>query len=1267
MVALRCKTGLLLIIFAFVTMFFGTVAFGETTGLTDLPDEPEPAAAVKGDSVELHWYLPGVEPYGFDEVNRKLNEHLLVQTGDTVVFNFLSWDTFENKKNLLFASGEQIDLIFSANWLSYENNAKSGYYYPLNDIIDKLAPKSKAVLGDSILKAAMVDGELFALPVPGEASAYSSGLLFRKDLVDKYKINLSKIKKLEDVEPILKLIKIKQPNVIPLVNCSTYGPFYDQSDLQSMGYDDRVPGALSYNLKDNKVYNEFASQGTMNFFKTLHKFNKAGYLKKYDDQDDEELFCKLMSNNNPTYGGYYKRHNWIFVNIGKPILAKHGATSSMNSVWSYSRYPEHALSVMEYINNDAVSSNLLHFGIEGKHYVKVLDNVIDYPSGASIANPAYDQNINWMVGNRYLDFTWRDEDPDMYKKLKDYNKTASISRVIGFEFNASPVKTEISSCREQVEKYIEGLMDGEYDPVKYLPILNTELEKAGVNKLIAEKQKQFDAWVEDQAALKLQNTSGIKLLLDGKPLTLKYPPTFSKGVPMVPMKQIFDSLDALSEYDAKTKTITASKNENSLKLTLGDSTGNLNGDNIKLAAPPELIHGQVYVSLETACGYMGFEYNWNASEKIAEINRRFIEGNGNTWGNIANDGFVVSDDKWQYISMRDGIYRLRNDGSGITKLSDSPGYYLNIAGEWLYYSDRGAKSWTEHLNVITIKTDGSSRAILTTDAAICLNLMGEWLYYINGSDGYKPYRINIHGGKSQKLSDIAVSSLYVDNGWLYYQKSSDKNIYRMRTSGTDVMRLTNTVGVDNRIIDLQGDWIYYSGAAGSMHGICKMKSDGSGKKFIVDIDYDTINMDEANIFCNNSGDLYRIDEGKREKIKIWADAGYEINVCGDWIYYTNYAGNEVYRISKDGTVVQSIELGKSGKVTDIFRLPALGSYTPMPIRIPDASSGYTTKTAKEIVRQKNAVVLVKALDDKGNLIASGSGFNIESTGTVVTNFHVIKRASAIKCSFDNGKTYDTDFILNYSYIKDIAILKLKGASGLPVVRLGNSDKVELADDVIAIGNPMNMQNTISDGLVSGIRNMFGIRYIQTTASISGGSSGGPLFGMNGEVIGMTSLTLLGSQNMNFAVPINSVRKLLPSAQRIPIQAVNNYDIEVVEFEDNDSIALANSLQMDRVILASLHNSRDVDAFKFEMKSSGSVTFTGGFEDDDEGRVLEIRLLDRNGAVLIKSEDAYYEEENLQTLKADLKAGTYYISVSCKPLSNSSVEGIMEYYILCIEN
>lgn len=466
------------------TLFVGFTVQGEET---------------TGESVKLKWVLIGAPPKDFDQVAKKLNERLSPKTGANVEFIFLDWMDFTARKKLMFAAGEPIDLIYSAGWWDYRKEAAGGYYYGIKELLDKYASKTKALLGISILKGAEVGGELYALPVPGQAAAHSGGMLFRNDLVKKYKIDLSKIKKLADVEPALKLIKSKQPSIMPMVNTAE-GLDTDITGFSIVGDDSSIPGVISTINKDTKIINEFAHADTMAFFKTLSKFSKSGYVKKktgmYTVVDGSKTFSQLVKNANQLSGGFNEGYDWTFINLGNSYIDNLSAIGSMNSVCYASKYPFQALSLMEYIYNDAYSSSILHFGVEGKHYVKTSGNVIDYPKGASASKPVYQQSLNWMIGNRYLDFTWKNEDPYKYNKLKTINKTAIVSIATGFVFDAAPVGNEVVKCQAQIDKYLGKLLTGEYDPEKYLPTLNTALKSAGVEKVIAEKQKQFDLWQE---------------------------------------------------------------------------------------------------------------------------------------------------------------------------------------------------------------------------------------------------------------------------------------------------------------------------------------------------------------------------------------------------------------------------------------------------------------------------------------------------------------------------------------------------------------------------------------------------------------------------------------------------------------------------------------------------------------------------------------------------------------------------------------------------
>jgi hypothetical protein len=124
-----------------------------------------------------------------------------------------------------------------------------------------------------------------------------------------------------------------------------------------------------------------------------------------------------------------------------------------------------------------------------------------------------------------------------------------------------------------------------------------------------------------------------------------------------------------------------------------------------------------------------------------------------------------------------------------------------------------------------------------------------------------------------------------------------------------------------------------------------------------------------------------------------------------------------------------------------------------------------------------------------------------------------------------GDLYKTQDLADVDETKDIAILKLKGFK-LPVVTLGDSDKTEIGESITVISSPEGLTNSLSTGVVSGVRRLEGLRVFQITAPISQGSSGGAVFDSNGNVIGIVTYLLRGGQNINFAVPINYARGMI---------------------------------------------------------------------------------------------------------------------------------------------
>lgn len=184
------------------------------------------------------------------------------------------------------------------------------------------------------------------------------------------------------------------------------------------------------------------------------------------------------------------------------------------------------------------------------------------------------------------------------------------------------------------------------------------------------------------------------------------------------------------------------------------------------------------------------------------------------------------------------------------------------------------------------------------------------------------------------------------------------------------------------------------------------------------------------------------------------------------------------------------------------------------------------KSPGEIAREQGqAVVIVEALDDRGSVIGQGSGFIVTPNGAIVSNLHVVQGAAMLRIKLANGDVYKTADLVDVDDVKDIAIIKIKGFK-LPAVTLGDSDKSETGDSVVVISSPEGLVNSLTTGVISGVRRLETHRVFQITAPISRGSSGGALFNSNGEVIGVVTSLLKSGQNINFAVPVNYARGMI---------------------------------------------------------------------------------------------------------------------------------------------
>ena len=184
------------------------------------------------------------------------------------------------------------------------------------------------------------------------------------------------------------------------------------------------------------------------------------------------------------------------------------------------------------------------------------------------------------------------------------------------------------------------------------------------------------------------------------------------------------------------------------------------------------------------------------------------------------------------------------------------------------------------------------------------------------------------------------------------------------------------------------------------------------------------------------------------------------------------------------------------------------------------------QTPQQIAKKSlGSTVLLITEDADGEAHGLGSGFFIGS-GSIATNLHVVEDAPKGYAKLVGQDTkYNIDGIIAIDEKHDLVILQVT-AFGISPLPLGDSDTIEIGEPVYVAGNPKGLEGTFSDGIISSIRGEDAFKLLQMTAPISPGSSGGPVLNANGEVIGISVLTVRDGQNLNFAIPINYLKSLL---------------------------------------------------------------------------------------------------------------------------------------------
>jgi putative aldouronate transport system substrate-binding protein len=434
-----------------------------------------------------------------DEIN-KITQKKINATVKLLPIGFGDW---QQQTNLMFSSGESLDLLPTI-W-NYPSLVSKGQFIPLDELLQKHGQGIIQEVDSTYLEAAKVNGVIYAVPTLRDMAS-SFGIAMRKDLLDKYKIDTSQIKRFEDIEGVLKTIKAGEPDLSPLVTSVGSSLLSQYQPYDMLG--DQL-GVLPNFDNDLKVVNLYESDEYARDLQTVRKWYEEGLILKdaatnkttqYDLIRSNKAFAYLLRVQPLTFTGETQNNGQPMevVTFSEPVATTSTITNAMWGIASNSETPDKAMEFLNLMYSDKEIINLLIWGIEGKHYEVKTGNLIGFPEGVDAQTSGYFINLGWLFGNQFLSYVWDGPgvDPDIWEKMKEFNKSAVKSKALGFSFDSSSVKTEVANVGNAITQYSMPLETGSVDPEKVLSEFNKKLKTAGIDKIIAEKQKQLDEWAQ---------------------------------------------------------------------------------------------------------------------------------------------------------------------------------------------------------------------------------------------------------------------------------------------------------------------------------------------------------------------------------------------------------------------------------------------------------------------------------------------------------------------------------------------------------------------------------------------------------------------------------------------------------------------------------------------------------------------------------------------------------------------------------------------------
>lgn len=431
-----------------------------------------------------------------NRIGRHLEKLLSEKLGQPIDLELMtiSRSNYNDQLNLMFLRNEAPDIFAIYQQSSFNDLVGSEQLLPLEEYLSLYFPAGNAI-PDALWNRTTYDGVLYGIPQYYKEGQYVCYIL-RNDQIEEFQVDTSKIWTWDELHDLLLTIKAKYPDTYPIL--PHYGSVIDYLGQDSLG--DNLGVLVDESSSSTTVENWYASDAYYNFCKQMHQWYQEGLV--LPDAYDTQTNIYALADSGLGQGGLFRlciKQVQILANDFSELrLSQYTADMWMDYItWgisSHCKNPELAVQVLNCLYSDPDVAMLMSCGEEGVDYLlDDLQNISfispqsshSFWSGNSWTWPGIDSLLG-HINN--IDTCWEDIDPN----------DVIYSPAYGFAYDPSSVQLEIEQCKSVVDKYHKGLVCGFLDPDEVLPQFIKELETAGINTIIAEKQRQLNLWLDTQ-------------------------------------------------------------------------------------------------------------------------------------------------------------------------------------------------------------------------------------------------------------------------------------------------------------------------------------------------------------------------------------------------------------------------------------------------------------------------------------------------------------------------------------------------------------------------------------------------------------------------------------------------------------------------------------------------------------------------------------------------------------------------------------------------